>query len=986
MRAALLGCAMASAAGPALAQAYVWTGGAGNNNWFDPANWDAGLTPDASIEASLGAGDVVVISGGNAEADRVGIQSAGTATVTGTGASLTATELGIFAGTFNIEDGGLVTTTDGRLGGLITVTGTDAGGTASTWINNGHFAVGDGAAGTLQILDGGKVIVNADAFLGYDYHGEALVSGSGSSWENTGRLTIDDGRLRILNAGSVSNTLGIIGESASSEVIVSGPNSLWTNSDQLVVGNYATGTLLVDGGATVLSTQGYVGAATGVSGTAVVTGLGSSWQMTDFSLTLGNYGLGTLTIEDGGRVFAKDGVLLGMSDVSANGTLIINGTPGRIGVLETSSFRGGLGTADITVDGGTVRALRHNASFFSNFGSQQVTLGAAGGTFDTAGYNIAISPVLNGAGSLIKAGAGTLTLTGENTYLGGTTITAGILQLGNGGTSGRILGNVANDGVLAFNRSDAVTFSGTNTGTGGISQIGTGMTTLTADSSGLSGASEVRNGILSVNGILGGTMGVHGGRLQGVGQVGGTTNFAGGTIAPGNSIGTLIIAGNYVGNGGTLEIETVLGDDSSPTDLLAVTGDTSGTTNVQVINLGGAGAQTIQGIKIIDIAGLSGGTFKLLGSYTFEGDPAVVGGAYAYRLYRGGVTTPADGDWYLRSSLIDPGTPLYQAGAPVYEAYASVLQSFNTLETLQQRVGNRHWTSGVVDIGALPEAAQANSGIWGRIIAAHNRENPKSSTTGSSYDSSIWQLQAGADGELHADENGRLIGGLSARYGTVSADISSIFGQGTIGSTGYGLGGSLTWYGQSGFYLDAQANLTWYDSNLSSTTANRSLVAGNNGFGYALGLELGQQIALGPNWSVTPQAQLIYSALKYDDFTDTFGAAVSLTDGSDLKARLGLSADYQTSWTDQTGQTNRLHAYGIANLYYDLLPETAANLAGTRLAREEEALWGGLGLGGTYSWNEGKYALHGEATAGTTLANFGNSYHLSGTVGLNVKF
>ncbi|MBO9591225.1 MAG: autotransporter outer membrane beta-barrel domain-containing protein [Devosia sp.] len=986
MRAALLGCVVCSTAAPALAQTYVWTGGGVTDDWFDLANWDSGLIPDATTAVGLGTGSVVVISGGNAEGDLVDLQPGATATVTGTGTSLTTTETRLTGGSFNIEDGGLVTNSSGIVDGLVIVTGTDAGGNASTWINNDYFVIGEQDAGTLQILAGGQVIVNTDANLGYNFHGEALVSGGGSSWENTGRLTIDNGRLRIEDAGSVSNTVGVIGNSNLGEVIVSGPGSQWTSSDQLVVGNYATGTMRVENGATVLSYQGYVGAANGVSGTAVVTGNGSSWQVTDSSLTLGNYGQGSLTIEDGGVVYANQGVLLGMSDANALGTLLVTGTPGHVGILETSEIRGGQGLADVTIDGGIVRALGDDAFFFYNFGNQQVTLGPAGGTVDTNGHNIGISPVLAGSGSLVKAGAGTLTLTGENTYLGGTTITAGTLRLGNGGTSGRILGDVSNDGVLAFNRSDAVTFAGAITGTGGVSQIGTGTTTLTSDSSGLSGGSRVQNGILSVNGILGGTLEVHGGRLQGIGRVGTTTNLAGGTIAPGNSIGTLTIAGNYLGSGGTLEIETVLGDDSSTTDRLVVTGDTSGSTNVRVINLGGAGAQTVEGIKIVDIGGISAGSFRLVGSYTFEGDPAVVGGAYAYRLYRGGVTTPADGDWYLRSSLIDAGTPLYQAGAPIYEAYATVLQSFNTLETLQQRVGNRSWTAGMVDIGAVPEAAQANSGIWGRVVAGHGRTIPKSSTTGASVDSTVWQLQAGTDGDLLVDENGRLTGGLSLRYGTVSADISSAFGQGTIGSTGYGFGGSLTWYGQSGFYLDAQANLTWYDSGLSSTTANRSLVSGNKSFGYAMGLELGQQIALRPNWSVTPQAQLIYSALDYDDFTDVFGAAVALTNRTDLKARLGLSADYQTAWTDEAGQTSRLHTYGIANLYYDILPETATNLAGARLVREEEALWGGLGLGGTYSWADDKLALHGEAIVDTSLAGFGNSYHVSGTLGLNIRF
>lgn len=236
-----------------------------------------------------------------------------------------------------------------------------------------------------------------------------------------------------------------------------------------------------------------------------------------------------------------------------------------------------------------------------------------------------------------------------------------------------------------------------------------------------------------------------------------------------------------------------------------MTGDTSGSTNVRVINLGGAGAQTNEGIKIIDVGGQSGGNFTLRGSYTFEGDPAVVAGAYAYRLYQGGVSTPADGDWYLRSALLNPGTigPLYHAGAPVYEAYAAVLQSFNTLDTLQQRVGNRSWAAGMIDTGAMVDGAGANSGVWGRIVGRQMHVDPRSSTTGTDYDIDTWQLQAGADGQLYVGEDGSLLGGLSLRYGTIAGDVASIFGNGTIRSSGYGFGGSLTWYGSNGFYLDA---------------------------------------------------------------------------------------------------------------------------------------------------------------------------------------
>ena len=87
------------------------------------------------------------------------------------------------------------------------------------------------------------------------------------------------------------------------------------------------------------------------------------------------------------------------------------------------------------------------------------------------------SPVsISGTGGCAQIGTGTTILTANNTYTGGTTISAGTLQLGNGGTTGSIVGNVVDNGALAFNRSDAYAFAGPISGSGSLPQIGTGTT------------------------------------------------------------------------------------------------------------------------------------------------------------------------------------------------------------------------------------------------------------------------------------------------------------------------------------------------------------------------------------------------------------------------------------------------------------------------------------------------------------------------------
>ena len=172
-----------------------------------------------------------------------------------------------------------------------------------------------------------------------------------------------------------------------------------------------------------------------------------------------------------------------------------------------------------------------------------VTLGTA--TLTTGGDNTSTSysGVISGSGGLVKAGTGTFSLSGANTYTGGTTISAGTLRLLTGGS---IVGNVADNGILAINHSDAFTFGGVISGTGAVNQNGAGTTTLTGAST-YTGLTNVNAGILNVTGSLASSAMVNsGGTLGGSGTVGGFTAASGGMIAPGNAVpfSTLNVKGN----------------------------------------------------------------------------------------------------------------------------------------------------------------------------------------------------------------------------------------------------------------------------------------------------------------------------------------------------------------------------------------------------------------------------------------------------------
>ena len=753
------------------------------------------------------------------------------------------------------------------------------------WTVGGDLTVGDTGIGQLDITAGGTV-TNDFGYIGGSVGSSGTVtvsgvdgSGNASIWTNNGHLYVGydgAGTLNILAGGQVSNTDGSI--SGGGNALISGQGSSWQNSGRLTVGLYGAGTLRVEGGATVSSADGIVGSSG--QGNVVLTGAGTTWSNAG-QFTVGSFDVGTLRIEAGAAVTSNQGYI----GANSTGTVTVTGAGSRWSMSPYNLTIGNIGTGSLTIEnGGLVRA------------EGGVQLGVASGS----GGTLLLQGSTNNRGVLetswIFGGDGTVSATFDGGLLRAADDNPDFFA----GFDTRTIAIGANGLVIDTDGHD-IRISPSFTGAGALIKDGVGKLELTGDSGAtFTGAGSVLAGTLAVNGILGGTMEVIGGRLQGTGTVGATINQPGGTIAPGNSIGTLTINGNYLGNGGRLEIETVLGGDASPSDRLVITGSTAGSTLVKVLNQGGPGAPTVEGIKIVDVAGASNGVFTLQGDYVFQGQQAVIAGAYAYTLQKNGVSTPNDGDWYLRSAYMMPSattvTPIYQPGVPVYEAYGQVLQSLNELQTLRQRVGERF------DGRADDAANAAGRAIWARIDAAHRRVTPGFSTSGASYMIDSWRLQVGADGQLFAGDAGTLVGGVSLHHGEALADIASVFGHGKIKASGSGFGGAMTWYGATGFYADVQTKFSWFDSDLSSTTAGRQLAKGKAGFGYALGLELGQRIALSGGWSLTPQAQLTYSHVDADSFVDPFGARVALTDGDSLRGRLGLSADYRQSWRDNTGR------------------------------------------------------------------------------------
>ncbi|WP_445487240.1 autotransporter family protein [Rhodopseudomonas sp. RCAM05734] len=823
-------------------------------------------------------------------------------------------------------------------------------------------------------------------------------------------------------AGQTVN-IGVLGAPPTRDAVLglSGPVSVSVGTTNIGNSGGTAGNLTIQNGSTLTSTgQARIGiSATGI-GTGTVTGPGSLWNITGGNFFVGFLGVGTLNIQNGAKVTVGSSTTLG-SGAASSGTLNVSGG----GTLQTQSLRGGTGTVQASFDDGILRATASNATFINGFSGTKLDILAGGVTIDTNSFTVGTdaTSAFTGTGGLTVTGGGTFNLLASSSYSGATSIQSGsglaLEGVGAIASSSKVIANgafdvsgitaagtsiqsLAGSGTVALGAKNLTLtnandlFSGVISGTGGLTLSG-GKQTLSGVNT-YTGGTTVSGGALAVNGSVCGAMTVlAGGTLQGTGTVCDTSNA--GIVAPGNSIGTLTVAGNYTGNGGTLQIETVLGGDASPTDRLVVTGNTAGSTNVRVTNLGGTGAQTVEGIKIVDVGGASNGAFALLGDYVIRGQQAVVAGAYGYTLQKNGVSTPTDGDWYLRSSLINPPSapgsapaapagPLYQPGVPLYENYAQVLLGMNELPTMQQRVGNRYWggSDAMARIGEAPApgaAPAASTAFWGRIEGGQSNLQP-SSTTGATYRADQLKVQTGLDGLLMETERGRLIVGLTGQYGLTTANVASVSGDGRIRVEGSGVGGTLTWFGDNGFYVDGQAQSMFYRSDLSSVLTG-IMARGNEGVGYAFSAEAGKRYAVGNGWSLTPQAQLSYSKAEFDGFTDRFGATVSLRSGDSLLGRAGLALNHQKTWNDGAGIVCS-DIYGIGNLRYEFLDGTNVDVAGTGLASAQDRLWGSIGGGGTYSWADGRYAVFGEVSYNASLNDSANSHSYKGNGGFRVTW
>jgi fibronectin-binding autotransporter adhesin len=558
----------------------------GDNTYSGVTTINGGTVSVGTLAPGGSASDIG--AAGNAAANLV--LNGGTLQYTGGGATSDHLfTLGTAGGTID-DEGSTLTLSNGGLIALsgtgarsLTLTGSDSSGDtfgAALADNGGATALTKSGTGTWIVTGNNK---NSGAVLvtgGTLQVGPSGTLGSGN--------IVDDGSLFFYSSGMLTNGTisgaGLVDMEGSGTVILPGNNSYQgsttINNGALQIGDGgATGSLYIDDNLTdnsllIFNSTGSCELDDPISGSGnlIVRGVGglfkaigansyTGWTEIDpgatFEPSYGNTGaLATSVVTNNGTLYLArqdTGVFILAAPVVGSGRLWKdnnNFNTGDITLTASNTYTGGtlITGGIINVDNGSGLGWITGNVVFSNSAVNDTTArelvferpdnvtfpgNIIGATVPTTGLS------QGNLGELIQYGTGTLTLTGDNTYQGGTTVSNGVVQVGDDGTSGSLgTGPITDNSALFYDLSSSVTLTNGISGTGSMAQIGSGTLTLSGINT-YTGDTAVSNGVLVV-----------------VGAVGGELDVSGGTVVagPAGSTGTLAVTNNLNINSGTVSV------------------------------------------------------------------------------------------------------------------------------------------------------------------------------------------------------------------------------------------------------------------------------------------------------------------------------------------------------------------------------------------------------------------------------------------------
>ncbi len=622
------------------------------------------------------------------------------ASAAGSSTIINSNTLGFFnsanAGTANISNSGFITFDDnssagsativsgGLTGNLQFLNNATAGAATITTNNGGSVFFADQSSGgtSRQIVNaGGLFDISFVTPIGFTI---GSLEGAGTVRLGGNTLIVGGNNLSTSFSGTIQD--GGTNGGTGSSLVKTGTGGLTLSG----VNTYTGGTTL-NGGTLSVSSESNLGdlggALTFNGGILQITG-------TTFNSTVRNINWGALgggfDIADAANEFQLLQTLSGTGGLTKLGA-------GTLTVFGFNDYSGATIVSAGTLKAGVSGALSFNSvhtiaagAAIDLFGSIQFIAGLSG-----AGNVINTSPdsarliigtpgvgditgtfsgsIRDGSGNpttVWVSGPGVFTVTGDNTYTGGTAICfCSTLQIGDGGTTGSILGDVTNGGTLIFNRSNSYTFGGVIsddfTDRGKVVQQGSGTTVLTGANT-YSGGTFFNNGTLSVSsennlGDLGGALTFNGGILQITGtSFTSTTRIInwganGGGFDIADAANTFFLPRALTGTGGLIKAGAgtlVLQSANTYTGATTVSG---GTLKAGIAGaFSSASAYTVSAGATLDLAG----TNETIGSLAGAGNVTNSNSGLPVRL-----TTGGDGSSTLFSGVINGATALTKVGA-----------------------------------------------------------------------------------------------------------------------------------------------------------------------------------------------------------------------------------------------------------------------------------------------------------------------------------
>jgi outer membrane autotransporter protein len=730
-----------------------------------------------------------------------------------------------------------------------------------------------------------------------------------------------------------------------------------------------------------------------------------------------NFGSGELDITASGQVtsLTSDGIAadnrgtdLSISAAAvtgvSNGIFAFNDASGALDITSSGDVIGTAGNGifvyntgtDLTISTAAVTGGYHGIHA-SNAGSGDTSITTSGDVTGGAGFGIrsfgvagASSEITLNSGSSVSATSGTaivdLDADATVTVNSGAAV-VGAIFLSNGSDSLTFAGGDFS-GVTGFDGGDdsstADGFVDTLNFAGSSGNLN-GTTVASFETMTISGGSDITltdNGLMIGDGSAGTGITIDAdGSLRlanGSTTLSGLSNAGVLSLQNGAAGDTLTIAGDFTATSGSLLLDVALGDDSSLADIFQVTGDASGTTIISINNVGGLGAETLDGIEIVQVAGTDTGSYVLAGTSTNgAGEQIVSVGGFDYSLI-----IQADGNIAL-ASVAGPIVPVVPTDGPAFDAIPSLLLSLNNLSDLRSRTTGR--VTGTVDVSqnrlSFGESATpiANP-LWFKISGSKSSIATVTSGSGvSDVDTDAYNIMAGMDVPIIATDSGTLTGGVNVFFGNASTTLITATDAIAIDTNSKGFGLTATWVDHSGFYVDGQIQYANMGSDIDDATTG-SIASDVASTGVSASIEAGRSFDISPGMVLTPHAQLVYNKISTDSFVSPTSGAVAFDTMESTSARIGVSLD--KAITTATGNGT---IYGMFNIANEFDTDNVVSVGGFDLDHKIEDTSVVIGIGGTFQWDD-RVEFSGSIDYATGLADLGNSQQVSGSIGVRIAF